>query len=811
MNQFNGDPLYAASEEGSHSFSIQDYISTVLRGKWIILGSLGVFVLGMIIFTIASKTSYESTSLVLLNIRELGTSYSITEATRNPIDNKIANELGQLRSRTMAEAVARKMLQEPYLDDQRHDLAPVVQAKNPGKDSSRILSGVAQVAFRIQKAMDFNPERESDVIRITAASADPREAAVLANSYAEVYQSYGISSGKSRVKSRREFLQDQLIAKRRTLDSCENVLKSYMESSGVVSLDAQATRVTTQLSQLEASRDAIDIDLESLQKTLTTYQERLPEQEKEFVRVMKQANDPYIKLIQEQLANLQIQRDVLANPNNTGVSKEVYAERQKSIEQGIANLQKKLDDRTMSYLQALPAGETGAAQADPAGYLVQAKQKIFETQMQIQALQAKKAALGNVIRQYENDFGGIPRKSIELAKLQRTRLSAEKLYLIVEERYNDAAIGEKSDFGYIDIIDRAVVSTSPVSPNLLFNLLVGVFLGLGVGGVTVFVQEYLDVRINTPEDLKRRGYHLLSFVGKMGGPENNGSLPFRLSGFKGRADKLGPVSGKGESAPSSAPAPHSKTTYNGREYDQTLVSLLEPFSPAAEAYRRLRSRLEFALSEDRTRKVVITSPNPGEGKTTTVANLGFAFAQAERRALIVDTDLRRPAVHAMFGFDVSPGLSEVLTGHATAQEAIHKNILPGLDVLCAGHLQMKDPEILGSKHMAKFLRDLNQAYDWVLIDASPVLAVSDAATLSAMVDGAVLVVAGSETRIVALERASEYLAGAGGKVVGVVLNKFNAREAYGGFYGSDRYGYYNAPYGNMKPPNGTENEVKESA
>jgi capsular exopolysaccharide synthesis family protein len=160
---------------------------------------------------------------------------------------------------------------------------------------------------------------------------------------------------------------------------------------------------------------------------------------------------------------------------------------------------------------------------------------------------------------------------------------------------------------------------------------------------------------------------------------------------------------------------------------------------------------------------------------------------------------------------VSPGLSEVLTGHATAQEAIHKNILPGLDVLCAGHLQMKDPEILGSKHMAKFLRDLNQAYDWVLIDASPVLAVSDAATLSAMVDGAVLVVAGSETRIVALERASEYLAGAGGKVVGVVLNKFNAREAYGGFYGSDRYGYYNAPYGNMKPPNGTENEVKESA
>ena len=811
MNQYNGDPLYGPSEEGSHSFSIQDYISTVLRGKWIILGSLAVFVLGMIIYTIASKTIYESSSLVLLNIRDLGTSYSITEGTRNPVDNKIANELGQLRSRTMAEAVARKILAVPYLDDLRQELAPVVKAKNPGKDSSRILGGVTQVSSRIQKAMDFTPERESDVIRITAASTDPREAAMLANTYAEVYQSFGISSGRSRVKSRREFLQDQLIAKRRTLDSCENVLKAYMESSGVVSLDAQATRVTSQLSQLEASRDAIDIDLEGLQKTLTTYQERLPEQEKEFVRVMKQANDPYIKQIQEQLANLQIQRDLLANPNNTGVSKEVYAERMKGIEQQINNLQKKLDDRTVSYLQQTPEGMTGAAQSDPAGYLVQAKQKIFDTQMQIQALEAKKTALGNVIRQYENDFGDIPRKSIELAKLQRTRLSAEKLYLLVEERYNDAAIGEKSDFGYIDIIDRAVVSGSPVAPNLLFNLLLGVFLGLGVGGVSVFLLEYLDVRINTPEDLKRRNYHLLSFVGRMDGEGINGTLPLTLTGLAAWAGRIRDRTARKESPAPPAPVQRRKVLYNGKEYDQTLVSLLEPFSPAAEAYRRLRSRLEFALSEDGTRKVVVTSPNPGEGKTTTVANLGFAFAQAERRALIVDSDLRRPAVHTTFGFDLSPGLSEVLTGKVTAQHAIHKNILPGLDVLCAGHLQMRDPEILGSKHMAKFLKDLNQAYDWVLIDASPVLAVSDAATLSAMVDGAVVVVAGGETRIVALERATEYLAGAGGKIVGIVLNKFNAREAYGGFYGSDRYGYYNSAYGNMRPSNGEEKQVKEGA
>ena len=804
MNQINPDPIYGASENGSHSFSVQDYLSTVLRGKKVILSCLSVALVASVIFTLTSKTVYESTALVLLNIRQLGTSYSINQSERGPTENKIANEIGQLRTTSMAESVARKLLQEPYMNAAKTELLPIVQVKNVTIDSMNRIAGLPQVAFRAQKAMDFSPERESDVIQLTARSTNPFEAAVLANTYAEVYQEFSVSSSRSRSTSRREFLQDQLIAKRRTLDSIETVLKQYMESSGVVSLDAEATRVTAQLSQLEANRDAIDIDLDALNKTLQTYQERLPQQEKEFVRVMKQANDPYIKLIQEQLAGLQVKRDVLSNPSNSGAAKEAYAEQLKSIESQISNLQKKLDDRTVSYLQTLPAGETGAAQSDPAGYLVQAKQKIFETQMQIQALEAKKSALGNVIHEYEINFGGIPRKSIELAKLKRTQISAEKLYLLVEERYNDAAIGEKSDFGYVDIIDKAVVAVSPVSPNVPFNLFLGVFLGLGIGVVIVFVREYLDVRVNTPEDLKRRGYPLLSFVGRTGDSGGGPKLPSRFGAWIAARFGSTPV-------PEQYSAPARKVMFEGKEYDRTLVSLLEPFSPAGESYRRVRARLEFALSEDRTRKVVVTSPNPGEGKSTTVANLGFAFAQSERRVLIVDSDLRRPMVHTIFGFSLSPGLSEVLTGRSSLQQAVHKHIIPGLDVLCAGEQLKTDPEILGSKHMMSFLKELNQHYEWVLIDTSPVLAVSDAANLTALVDGAVLVVSGGQTRLVALDRAIEFLGGAGGKMVGIVLNKFNPREAYGGFYGSDKYGHYGSAYGNVRPANGQGKDVKQTA
>jgi len=452
MNQLPPDSGYEPIDDAVHTFSIQDYISIILRGKRTIFITFLVGLSAMIVFTLLSKTMYESSSLVLLNFGQRS-SVSLSDQSRAPSDNKIANELGKLKSHILSEAVAQRLLEEPWLNEAKTELAPIVRAKGKSEDSSHALASTDLVAARAARAMDFTPERESDVIRITARSIDPREAALLANVYSESYQEYGVTVGRLRTKSRREFLQNQVASKRRILDSTETVLKSYMEQAGVVSLDAQALRVTQQLSQLEANRDAVDIDLQSLTKTLATYQQRLPEQEKEVGRVMKQASDPYIKLIQDQLANLQVQRDILANPTSGGVGNEVYAEKLKAIEGQIASLQKKLDDRTVSYLSSVPSGEMASAQADPAQYLAQAKQKIFETQMQIQALDAKKTALTNFISQYEKDFGGIPRKSIELAKIQRARMSAEKLYLLVEERYNEAAIGEKSDLGIIDIID----------------------------------------------------------------------------------------------------------------------------------------------------------------------------------------------------------------------------------------------------------------------------------------------------------------------------------------------------------------------
>ena len=152
-----------------------------------------------------------------------------------------------------------------------------------------------------------------------------------------------------------------------------------------------------------------------------------------------------------------------------------------------------------------------------AAFLAQTKQKIIEQQIELGGLSARERALTSVIAEYEKQFNLIPKKSMDLARLQRSRLSNEKLYLLIEEKYNEAAITEKSEFGYLDIIDPAIVPIKPVSPKVGQNLILAVLVGLGLGAVFVRTRERLIVRVRTPEDLKRFGFGTVSTVGRMVG------------------------------------------------------------------------------------------------------------------------------------------------------------------------------------------------------------------------------------------------------------------------------------------------------
>lgn len=221
-------------------------------------------------------------------------------------------------------------------------------------------------------------------------------------------------------------------------------------------------------------------------------------------------------------------------------------------------------------------------------------------------------------------------------------------------------------------------------------------------------------------------------------------------------------------------------------YPESLATILEPDGPAAEAYRTLRTNLIYALVDNPPKVVVITSSNPQEGKSTVCANLGVVLAQADRRTLILDCDLRRPSVHGIFGLRNLRGLVDVVAGRHAPNE-VWQEPLAKLKVMTSGPIPPNPSELLGSKRFSEFLGRMRQEFDYVLLDAPPVGPVSDPSILATQGDGVLLVLDAQNTRKAALRRSRHDLETVGARVIGAVMN--NVRVSSGGHYGYQTYTY----------------------
>lgn len=737
-----------------HERTLQDYLAILGRGKWLAFSIFVLIVGASLLYSKLATPVYKATSTILIDTK-VALPVSMDGSGRMNLQN-IKNELEILKSRSIADTVARILLQKKYLDEPRRVPIPIIQ---PGERSNSPVASVEEVIGRIMQAMDFDPLRETDVIKITAQSPNATEAALLANLYSQAYFDRNIHTSRSKSRALREFLEAQVRDKRQSLDVSEQSLQDYMETQGIVSLDDESKKVIEQLAQLEANRDATEISLRSLSRTLLSYKEQFPQQEAGVARLIGEANDQYIRALQEQIAKLEVQRDVTVAQNPTIIGTQIYSEKLKEIDEQINALKTKLQRRTDEFIQTLPAGKTVGNQSDPAGFLKQLKQNIVETEIEMQALQARKKALDDVIRQYNVQFERIPKKSMQFARLQRSKMSQEKLFLVVESKYNEAAISERSEFGYIIIMDPAVTPRVPSSPKLLVNLLLGIALGLSLGVGAIFFRESLDVKVQSPEDLKKRGHKILAAI-------------MRMEAEIRRVD------------------PDAEANRYAREVDQHLLTLLLPFSPIAESYRLLRTTVHYPKESEGPRTIMVTSPTPGEGKTTTVANLAVTFAQTGKKVLLIDCDLRKPAVHAMFNLEMKPGLAELLFKVGAHEMAVQSSVVKNLDVLCSGAISPNPSEILGSKEMRGLVEQAKREYDVILFDASPALAATDATVLSTLVEGVILVVAAGSTRLTDIDRSIELLEAVGGCVLGFVVNKLDLQKAYGITYGKNSYGYY---------------------
>ena len=225
----------------------------------------------------------------------------------------------------------------------------------------------------------------------------------------------------------------------------------------------------------------------------------------------------------------------------------------------------------------------------------------------------------------------------------------------------------------------------------------------------------------------------------------------------------------------------SKKTNNSDRHTK-LITLTHPKSPVSEAFRTLRTNIQFASIDKRLKTIMATSTGPGEGKSTTMANLAIVLAQQEKKILLVDADLRKPTVHHAFRLPNRVGLTSVLAGTESLTNAIQNTGVDHLAILTSGPIPPNPAEILGSKRMQALVEELSAEYEYILFDAPPVLAVTDAQILSGIMDGVVLVIHSGKTHRDMAMKAKQLLENVQANVIGVVMNHRDQKENNNYYY-----------------------------
>ncbi|MBN1146285.1 MAG: polysaccharide biosynthesis tyrosine autokinase [Anaerolineales bacterium] len=335
-------------------------------------------------------------------------------------------------------------------------------------------------------------------------------------------------------------------------------------------------------------------------------------------------------------------------------------------------------------------------------------------------------------------------------QLQTTLALYQQIYTNLLSSYENVRLSKLRDTPTIVLVEAAPVPSQPIQPQPMQNVLMGLIGGAFLMGVIAFAIEYLDDTLKTPEDV-------------------NHYLQLPVIGLIGRMDQ-----------PRQSDDNHHSNVFVADS----------PLMPMAEAFRTLRTNLDFAAVNRPLKTLLITSCTPSEGKTTLAVNLAAVMAQGGRKVILVDADLRRPSIHRFLGIANRKGLSDAFRNHTEISSVVTSWGDPAIAVISSGALPPNPAELLASDKMGTILSELSTKTDIVILDSPPAI-VADPIALSAKVDGVLLVIEPGKTKIGSAQVLMEQMNRANARVVGVVLNSMSRRRS--GYYYS-KYHYYSSYY-----------------
>ncbi len=724
--------------ENSNQNTFKDYILLIRNNLTPVIIIILISFAIALIYAVTAKNIYKSQTELKVskpggNILQ---SPLVPEFSDFGSDRFIANEIEILKSYNLRERVAKALVDSFNNSKNKKDFSLIFKQQFSG--STNELLTVPKIASSLKNTVSIEQKRGLDIVDISAESRSPTEAALIANIYAKQYRYFNLEINRNQLTFVKNFLDKQRKEKRQELNDAEEILRSYQERGGIIALDQQAQTLIQQLSQFEAQKSAAKIELMASDEVLRQYKEELKRQDPKLAEYLESlTSETYITALQNEISQLQINKDLALAKVEPGID---ITAKIKEYDKRIKDLKVKLDEK----VKVLKAGILASSPEEVKAL----SQKIIEEEIKNGSLRTSQTGLADVVKKYEEKFNKLPKTSLDLARFQRNRESLEKLYTLVEERFQEAVINEQSQPGNVLIIDDARVPDAPAKPNRVLIVIVGFILGTGLAFGYVFIKNYFDNTIKTPEDIEKKNVNVLAWIPRIDNLETNDTGKF------------------------------------------DFIVATKPDSVPAEAFRSLRTRVQFSRPDKESLKtILVTSSTPQEGKTTVAINLAGSFALSNKKTLIVDCDLRRPRLHQILERNKQPGLIDHLVGEFELDQIIYPAKIKGLSIITSGTIPPNPAEMLDSKQMEKFLAEVRNRFDYIILDAPPIVAVTDAEILAKKVDGSILVVSADTTENDVFERAIQLIKHDYSVLIGSVLNNFNDKPGYGSYY---KYHYYYA-------------------
>lgn len=746
-SQIAGKSLNSLDANIKSSHSIRFYFNLILRNKVPILLSLAVGLVVSYFYAYSQVDIYASAS-----------SMRLSKPKENALDNKIFsdfeselperyinNEVEILRSFAIREKAANSLLDSFHvLRGKATFYLLAANPENPVEPKTK-----NQIASILQYCTEISQKRGLDIVLIKAESPSPQESALIANCYAEAYADYSLKFNRGHLTLNREFLEKQVQEKYNDLLKTEDKLTNFLKTENVVEMDAQANNIINSLSSIENTYNSAIIDMQIHSSALADIKTELNKYDPKATDFYEsRVTDPYVAELQSQIAKLEIQRD-LAKTGNELIIKE--SKSLKELNNKISNLKTSLNEK----LEILKNG----ASSNTPEEIRQLTGEYFAARVSSNQDKIKVNLLKSYLGKFQEKYDKLPAQSIEYANLERERSSNEKIYLMLLEKYQEALINEESQPNNVKIIDYGKIPRAPAKPNRFLIITIGLMIGLGLGYGFALLRNILDVSVKSPEDLENMGISLIGWV------------PTFM-----RESKAG------------------RHTHS----EQELILAYNSDSAPAEAFRTLRTRLQFSkLEPEPIKTILITSSMPREGKTIISSNLAASFSLSSK-VLLLDCDFRKPRLHNIFNMKRYPGLCDYLFGTVPLEEAVRETTFPNLHLMTCGTIPTNPAELIASKHLQTFLNLMKPKYDYILIDSPPLATVTDAELLSSYVDGTVIVSLASKTRLDLLVNTIDTLNKINDTFIGVILNNFDYQATYGSYY---KYYYYY--YGSEKGKTGS--------